>query len=176
MLRDLLHEEKPMKAFATTDLCDANEDRLGAGTLRVLTPVFRPFGRAERFAGPASTLKVFEDNTLVRTALEENGDGRVLVIDGGGSIRCAIVGGNLAMLAEKNGWAGVLVYGAVRDTAELNACNIGIRALAVHPQRSQKRSVGERDLAIALPGTTVRPGEWIYADADGILVSTTKLD
>jgi regulator of ribonuclease activity A len=165
-----------MTTFATTDLCDANEDRLGAGTLRVLAPVFRAFGRAESFAGPASTLKVFEDNLLVRAALEEKGEGRVLVIDGGGSVRCALVGGNFAMLAEKNGWAGVVVHGAVRDTAELNACNVGIRALAVHPQRSPKRGVGERDVALALPGTTVRPGEWIYADADGILVSTTKLD
>lgn len=165
-----------MKTFATADLCDANEDRLAAGTLRVLAPVFRAFGRAVAFAGPAATLKVFEDNALVRAALQEKGDGRVLVVDGGGSLRCAIVGGNLGMLAEKNGWAGVIVHGAVRDTAELDACNVGFRALAVHPQRGQKRGVGERDVAVALAGATVRPGEWIYADADGILVSTTKLD
>ncbi|HXZ06858.1 MAG TPA: ribonuclease E activity regulator RraA [Paraburkholderia sp.] len=158
--------------FTTADLCDANEDRLAAGTLRVLDPVFRLWGRAACFRGAAVTLKLFEDNALVRSTLEEKGSGRVLVVDGGGSLRCALVGGNLAQIAEKNGWAGILVYGAVRDALELNECNIGIAALATCPQRCQKRGDGERDVAVRLPGSVMRPGEWIYADIDGVLVAS----
>jgi len=105
--------------FATCDLCDANEDKLADGSLHVLPPIFRAFGKAVRFADPARTLKVFEDNVLVRAALEMPGEGSVLVVDGGGSLRCALVGGNLGQLAENNGWAGILVHGCVRDTAEL---------------------------------------------------------
>jgi regulator of ribonuclease activity A len=162
--------------FATADLCDAHEDQLAAGTLRVLEPVFRRFGRAPCFGGEAVTLKVFEDNALVRATLEQKGAGRVLVVDGGGSLRCALVGGNLARLAEKNGWAGVLVYGCVRDTLELNECNIGVLALATHPQRGQKRGTGERDVAVRLPGAIVQPGEWVYADIDGVLVASAPLN
>lgn len=160
----------------TTDLCDAHEDRLADGTLRVMAPVFRAFGKQIAFAGPAATLKVFEDNSLVRTALEAPGQGRVLVIDGGGSLRCALVGGNLGLLAEKNGWAGIVVNGCIRDTAELDVCDIGIRALAAHPQKSQKRNVGEIDVTVQMPGAVVRPGNWIYADADGVLVSDEQLE
>lgn len=162
--------------FATADLCDANEDKLAAGTLRVLDPVFRLWGRAGSFGGAAVTLKVFEDNTLVRSTLEENGNGRVLVVDGGGSRRCALVGGNLGQIAEKNGWAGIVVNGCVRDTLELNECNIGIAALAAHPQRSQKRGGGERDMPVQMPGSVVRAGEWIYVDIDGVLVAAAPLN
>ncbi|CAG2127073.1 Putative 4-hydroxy-4-methyl-2-oxoglutarate aldolase [Cupriavidus yeoncheonensis] len=160
---------------ATTDLCDANEPRLADGTLRVMAPGFRAFGKQLAFAGQAATLKIFEDNSLVREALESPGQGRVLVVDGGGSMRCALVGGNLGLLAEKNGWVGIIVNGCVRDTAELDVCDIGIRALATHPQKSQKRGAGERDVAVQMPGAVVRPGNWIYADADGVLVSEEKL-
>lgn len=161
--------------FATTDLCDAHEDKLVAGTLRVLDPVLRPYGGAVRFAGPAATLRIFEDNSLVRTALEQDCSGRVLVVDGGGSLRCALVGGNLGALAEKNGWAGIVVDGCVRDSAELRACNVGVLALATHPRKSDKRGVGERDVPVTLLGARIAPGEWIYADTDGVLVSATSL-
>ncbi|MBY4898031.1 ribonuclease E activity regulator RraA [Cupriavidus sp. AU9028] len=162
--------------FATADLCDAHEDQLAAGTLRVLTTTgWQALGKATRFAGPAATLKVFEDNSLVRATLETAGDGRVLVVDGGGSMRCALVGGNLGLLAEKNGWAGIVVNGCVRDTLELNDCGIGVRALGLHPRRSQRRNAGERDVALQMPGALVRPGDWIYADEDGVLVSDTGL-
>jgi regulator of ribonuclease activity A len=161
--------------FATTDLCDAHEDKLAAGTLRVLEPALRAYGRSGRFAGPAATLKLFEDNTLVRTALEQDGAGRVLVVDGGGSMRCALVGGNLGALAEKNRWAGIVVYGCVRDSDELKACNVGVLALATHPRKSDKRGVGERDVPVTVLGTRIAPGEWIYADADGVLVSDAPL-
>jgi regulator of ribonuclease activity A len=160
---------------ATPDLCDANEPRLADGSLRVMSPGFLSFGKAAAFAGPAATLKVFEDNALVREAVESPGNGRVLVIDGGGSLRCALVGGNLGLLAEKHGWAGIVVNGCVRDTVELNACGIGFRALAVHPRKSLKRNLGDRDVRVQMPGAFVEPGNWIYADQDGILVSDLEL-
>jgi regulator of ribonuclease activity A len=162
-------------SFATCDICDANEDKLAAGTLAVLPPVFKSFGKQVKFSGPATTLKVFEDNVLVRQALETPGNGHVLVVDGGGSLRCALVGGNLGVLAEKNGWSGIIVNGCVRDSEELSACNVGIRALATHPQRSIRKGVGDKDLAVSVAGVIVRPGHWIYADADGVLVSAEKL-
>lgn len=162
-------------SFATCDICDANEDKLAAGTLSVLPPLFQIFGRQVAFSGPARTLKVFEDNVLVRAALETPGNGQVLVVDGGGSLRCALVGGNLGVLAEKNGWAGIIVNGCIRDAVELNACNIGVRALATHPQRSVRKGVGETDLRVHIAGVAIRPGDWIYADADGVLVAAEKL-
>ncbi|WP_194721572.1 ribonuclease E activity regulator RraA [Noviherbaspirillum malthae] len=162
--------------FATCDLCDANEDRIAAGTLAVLPPIFQKFGAQLVFAGPATTLKVFEDNVLVRATLETPGNGHVLVVDGGGSLRCALVGGNLGVLAEKNGWAGIVVNGCIRDSEEINTCNIGVRALATHPQRSVRKGAGDRDLRVTIGGAAIRPGDWIYADADGVLVSTEKLD
>lgn len=162
--------------FATCDLCDANEDNLAEGSLHVLPPVFRAFGARIRFAGPARTLKVFEDNVIVRAALETPGEGSVLVVDGGGSLRCALVGGNLGKLAEQNGWAGIIVNGCVRDSAELDGCEVGIRALGAHPRRSFRKGVGEAGLAVDIAGVCVRPGDWIYADEDGVLVSRAKLD
>jgi len=161
--------------FATTDICDAHEDLIIKGELRVATPIFKSYGALTQFHGPAVTLKVFEDNTWVRTLLDEPGRGRVLVIDGGGSLRCALVGGNLGVLAEKNGWAGIWVNGCVRDTAELVQSKVGIAAIAIHPQKSVKRNVGERDLVISMAGITVKPGDMIYADQDGILVSDKPL-
>jgi regulator of ribonuclease activity A len=165
-----------MMGFSTCDLCDANENLIAEGSLAVLPPVFRSLGKRAAFAGQAATLKVFEDNVLVRAARETAGDGRVLVVDGGGSLRCALVGGNLGKLAEKNGWAGIVVNGCVRDAVELDACDIGIRALALHPQRSVRKGVGDRDIAVTIAGIAVRPGDWVYADADGVLVARTKLD
>lgn len=163
-------------SFATCDLCDANEDKLAGGTLAVLPPVFQSFGKQSAFCGPAATLKVFEDNVLVRSTLETPGNGQVLVVDGGGSLRCALVGGNLGVLAEKNGWAGIIVNGCIRDSEEINACNIGVRALGLHPQRSVRKGVGDSNLRVSIAGVPVNPGDWIYADADGVLVARTKLD
>ena len=160
---------------ATTDLCDANEDLLADGSLRVLAPLFRSWGARAAFAGPVSTLRCFEDNSLVRTALEEPGEGRVLVVDGGGSLRCALLGGNLAQLADRNGWAGVIVNGCVRDADEIDACAIGVRALAAHPRKSDKRGIGQRDAVVEFAGSRIAPGQWCYADRDGILISDRPL-
>lgn len=161
--------------FATTDLCDDNPQMLDDGRLAVVAPVFRHYGLRARFSGPASTLKVFEDNALVRSTLEGPGNGNVLVIDGGASMRRALVGGQLALLAQDNGWAGIVVEGCVRDCDEINRCDIGVRALGAHPRKSAKNGVGELGEQVVISGVTVKPGDWIYADADGILVAQQKL-
>ncbi len=161
--------------FATTDLCDDNQQLLDDGRLAVLPPVFRHFGRHSQFSGRVVTLKVFEDNALVRAVLETPGNGNVLVIDGGASLRSALVGGQLALLAQDNGWAGIVVDGCVRDSDEINACDIGVRALAAHPKKSSKKGAGERNIRVFIAGVPVNPGDWIYADADGVLVAQQKL-
>lgn len=160
---------------ATTDLCDAHEDALEAGTLRVLPPVYRDFGGAARFHGPVETLRLWEDNVLVRKALETPGNGRVLVVDGGASLRYALVGGNLGQLAQTNGWAGIVVHGCVRDTAELAQCEVGIKALAAIPRRSRRKGLGEQGVTIEVSGVAVAPGNWCYADEDGVLFSDVSL-
>jgi len=157
------------KDFSTCDLCDAHRSDTD-GAFRVLPPVFRDFGAITTFAGPVSTVKCYEDNTLVKAALDEPGHGRVLVVDGAGSLRRALVGGNIAAAAANNGWAGVVVYGAVRDVAEMAACQVGLRALALVPLPTEKRNQGERDVAVRIEGVWVRPGDQLYADADGIVV------
>ncbi len=126
--------------------------------------------RCRRSAARVATVKCFEDNSLVKAALDEPGNGRVLVVDGGGSLRRALVGGNVAAAAAKNGWAGVVVDGAVRDVAELAATQVGIRALALVPLPTEKRNQGERDVAVQIQGVWVRPGDRLVADADGIVV------
>jgi regulator of ribonuclease activity A len=161
--------------FAITDLCDDHPELLEDGRLAVLPPVFRHFGKRVKFSGSATTLKVFEDNALVRSTLEAPGNGSVLVIDGGASLRRALVGGQLALLAQDNGWAGIVVDGCVRDSDEINACDIGVRALAAHPQKSAKKGAGERNVRVVIAGVAVNAGDWIYADADGVLVAQQKL-
>lgn len=161
--------------FATTDLCDDHPQLLEQGVLAVLPPGLLHFGQQRTFCGRATTLKVFEDNALVRATLEAPGNGNVLVIDGGASMRRALVGGQLGLLAQNNGWSGIVVNGCVRDSDELNACKVGVRALGVHPQKSAKKGEGERNVRVAIGGVAVSPGDWIYADADGVLVSQQKL-
>lgn len=162
-------------SFATTDLCDDHAELLESGVLAVLPPVYLQFGQHRKFSGRATTLKVFEDNALVRSTLETPGHGGVLVVDGGGSLRRALVGGQLGLLAQQNGWAGIVVYGCIRDTDEINACAVGVRALGAHPQKSAKKGDGARDVRVHISGVAVGPGDWIYADADGILVCQQQL-
>ncbi|MGE5339087.1 MAG: ribonuclease E activity regulator RraA [Gemmatimonadota bacterium] len=161
--------------FATTDLCDAHEDRLAIGSLRVLPPGWVSLGRRVRFHGPAVTLKLFEDNSLLAEAVRQPGEGRVLVVDAGASLRCAVLGGNLAATAAGNDWRGVIVCGAVRDADEIDACDLGVRALALNPRRSTKRGEGQRDVPVEILGVPVRPGEWVYVDRDGIVISEQAL-
>jgi regulator of ribonuclease activity A len=161
-------------SFKTPDLCDEFESELGR-SLRVVAPMFQRYGGRSSFSGEIVTLKIFEDNSLVRTAFAENGKGKVLVIDGGGSLRCALVGDQLAILAAKNGWEGVVVYGCIRDSADINGIAIGVRALNTHPQKSIKKGIGDRDIAVTFGGVTFNPGDWLYADEDGVLVSGKAL-
>jgi regulator of ribonuclease activity A len=169
-------------SFATCDFCDAHRGDL-SGAFRVLAPVFRDFGQVTQFYGPVETVKCFEDNSLVKAAVDAQGwfdtpQGRVakvLVVDGGASLRRALLGGNLGAAAARNGWAGVVIDGCVRDTAELAAQAVGIRALAPMPMPTEKRSEGQRNVAVQIQGVWVRPGDWLYADADGMVVSDKAL-
>lgn len=160
--------------FKTPDLCDHYENELGK-QVRVVAPMFQRYGGRPAFAGQIVTLKIFEDNTLVREIFNEAGHGKVLVIDGGGSLRCALVGDQLAILAQKNGWEGVVVYGCIRDSADIDGIDIGVRALNTHPQKTVKKGIGERNLAVTFGGVTFHPGEWLYADEDGVLVADKPL-
>ena len=156
--------------FTTPDLCDAYPD-----LVQVVEPMFRAYGAETTFSGPIETLKVFEDNALVRKLLESEGDGRVLVVDGGASLRCALLGGRLAYLARTNGWSGLLINGAVRDAAELNQVPIGIRALNTVPRRSEKNGIGEQGGTLVFAGATFERHYYLYADDDGILVAERDL-
>jgi len=158
-----------MNPLSTCDLCDEHRND-PAERFRVLPPIFRDFGGRMRFHGSVATLQCFEDNTSVREAVQSPGQGRVLVVDGGGSLRRALLGGNLAAAAEKNGWAGVVIHGAVRDVEEMARCQIGIRALGLVPIATDKRHAGLVDVSIQLGGAWVHPGEWLGADEDGIVV------
>lgn len=160
--------------FKTPDLCDEFEAELGK-SLFVVAPMFQRYGRRTAFAGEIVTLKLFEDNSLVREALGEPGKGKVLVIDGGGSLRCALVGDQLAILAEKNGWEGIVVYGCIRDSGDINRIDVGVRALNTHPQKSIKKGVGDKNVAVTFGGVTFAPGNHLYADEDGVLVSARPL-
>lgn len=161
--------------YQTADLCDRNEAAVRAGTVRVVTPMFLSYGKRAEFNGRIATLKVFEDNSLVRSALETPGDGRVLVIDGGGSMRCALVGDQLAELAQRNGWAGIIVYGCIRDSKAIAQTNIGVFAIGTHPLKSIKKGVGEMDVPVSFGGISFNPGEYLYADSDGVVVSPSPL-
>lgn len=158
--------------FKTPDLCDRFAD---THHLQIAEPIFRPFGGKTSFSGRVTTLKVFEDNVLIRKTLEEKTEDGVLVIDGGGSHRCALLGGNLAKLAFVNGWQGIIVYGCVRDSLEIDALPIGVRALHTHPLQSHERGTGERDILITLAGVNFRTGYYVYVDEDGVVVSNDKL-
>lgn len=160
--------------FASCDLCDAHRND-ASGAFRVLPPVFRAFGAHVRFCGQVVTVRCFEDNSLVKAELDTAGLGRVLVVDGGASLRRALVGGNLGAAAARNGWAGVLVNGCVRDVAELGVLPLGILALASMPMPPDKRNQGQREVPVLVQGVWVRPGDWLYADADGVVLGAAPL-
>lgn len=147
------------------DLCD--QDPPG---LQVAEPVFRDYGGRLAFQGPVRTVKVHEDNSLVRKALEQAGQGAVLVVDGGGSLRCALLGDQLGELAVRNGWAGLVIYGCVRDATALAHLELGIKALAAHPRKSVKRDRGESDVMVRFAGVRFEPGQHLVADPDGVAV------
>jgi regulator of ribonuclease activity A len=156
--------------FKTADLFDDF-----AALVQVCDPLFRDYGGNTRFFGPIATVKCFEDNSLVKTALSEPGRGRVLVVDAGGSLRCAMLGDVIAASALANDWQGVLMFGCVRDVVEIGAMRLGVKALASTPRKSEKRGEGQRDIPVSFAGVRFRPGDHIYCDEDGVLVASQAL-
>jgi regulator of ribonuclease activity A len=156
--------------FTTADLCDAFP-----GLVQLVEPLFREYGAVARFAGPIETVETFEDNSLIRAVLESEGRGRVLVVDGSGSLRRAVVGGRLAGLAHTSGWSGVLINGCVRDSVEISRVPVGIRALNTAPMPSSKNGTGKRGGTVTFAGATFSPGQFLYADGDGILLADRNL-
>lgn len=151
--------------FSTADLVDEHGEALQSCDLQL-----RQFGGRRRFHGPIRTVACFEDNALVRRVLSEPGDGAVLVVDGGGSLHTALVGDLIAGLAQANGWAGLVVHGAVRDTEALGGLAIGIKALGSNPRKSAKLATGQVDVPVHFGGVSFRPGEHLYSDEDGVVV------
>jgi regulator of ribonuclease activity A len=156
--------------FTTADLYDAHGDEL-----QVAQPMFNDYGGRKIFSGRVVTVKVYEDNSLVRAALEDAGEGRVLVVDGGGSLRCALLGDMLAGLGMKNAWVGIIINGCIRDAAAISNMAIGIKALNTNPRKSVKRGAGDRDITVHFADITFSPGAFVYADEDGIVVSENEL-
>lgn len=154
----------------TADLYDEYGDQL-----QVVTPAFVNYGARHAFSGQITTLKLFEDNTLVRETLSQAVSGKVLVVDGGGSLRCALVGDQLAQLAVDNGWSGIIINGCIRDADMIRTMDIGVKALNTNPAKSAKRGEGQRDIVVNFAGASFRPGAYVYADTDGIVVSETSL-
>jgi regulator of ribonuclease activity A len=156
--------------FQTADLFDAHE-----GKVQVAQPLFKSYGNKSAFFGEIFTIKCFEDNSLVRERLGQDGKGKVLVVDGGGSLRCALVGDLLAEKGIKNNWKGIIVFGCIRDSKAINSMEIGIKALNTNPIKSIKRGEGQENIAVNFAGVTFTPGQFVYSDEDGILISKDKL-
>ena len=155
----------------TTDLCDAHIEKL-----HVAEPIgFKDYGGKKVFNGKIVTLKCFEANPLVRKTLEQNGEGKVLVVDGGGSMRCAMLGDMLGDLAVKNKWNGIIVYGCVRDSADLAKLDVGVKALNTHPMKSARTLEGQENITVRFAGINFIPNEFVYCDEDGIVVSKEAL-
>lgn len=157
--------------YNTSALCDVYLDQVD-----VVEPMFSNFGGSASFAGQITTIKCFEDNGLIRSVLEEDGQGRVLLIDGGGSLRRALIDAEIATLAEENEWEGIVVYGSVREVDELEDMNLGIQALASNPVGATQTEVGEVDVPVNFAGVSFLPEDYIYADNTGIILSQEPLE
>ena len=156
--------------FTTADLYDKYGD-----DLKVALPIFKDYGAKRIFHGPISTVKAYEDNSLVRTALEEPGEDRILIVDGDESLRCAMLGDMLAKLGMENGWSGIIVFGCIRDADVIATIDIGVKALNTNPRKSLKRGLGDRDIPVSFASITFNVGEYVYADTDGVIVSEKKI-
>ncbi len=158
--------------FKTADLCDTHYDQ---GYIQICQPIFADFGGRSRFHGEIHTVQCFEDNSKVREAVSTKSNGGILVIDAGASLRCAMLGDILAAKAVENGWAGIIINGLIRDSVEISKMRLGVRALGTLPLKSIKRDLGMRDIPVAFAGVSFVPGDYIYADEDGIITSTDNL-
>ncbi len=156
--------------ICTPDLCDEYHDRV-----QILEPLFRAYGRKRQFFGQVVTVKCFEDNSLVKEFSAQSGEGRVLVVDGGGSLRRALLGDLVAEAMMNNGWAGIVINGCVRDVEALNELELGIRALNSIPVKTEKRGLGDAEVEVRIAGVDIKPGQWLYADETGIIVSASEL-
>lgn len=157
--------------FQTADLHDEHEELVS-----VCLPLFQSFGLKTKFYGEIVTIKCHEDNTLVgKTLRNENGKGKVLVVDGGGSLRCALVGDQIASAAIKNEWEGIVIYGCIRDSVDINKMEVGIKAINTNPTRSVKRNAGVMNEILSFGGINFKPGSYLYSDEDGLLVSDQAL-
>lgn len=159
-----------MVDYVTPDLCDAYPD------VRVVTPMFRNFGGRKSFGGQVVTVKCFEDNSRVKELLATPGAGKVLVVDGGASMRCALLGDLIGESAVKHQWEGVIVYGCVRDVDALGQLDLGVQALAAMPMKSVRKGIGETGVRLSFGGVVIEDGEYIYADNNGVIVSDKKLE
>ncbi|NVK42163.1 MAG: ribonuclease E activity regulator RraA [Oceanospirillaceae bacterium] len=153
------------------ELCDQFPD-----LVQVVEPLFANIGGREAFGGEIVTIKAFEDNSLVREQVSKPGEGKVLVVDGGGSMRRAMLGDMLAEKAERNGWEGIVIYGCIRDVNAIGNLDIGVQALGTHPMKTEKRGLGDLNVPVTFGGVTFRPGDYIYGDNNGLLVSPQKLE
>ena len=156
--------------FVTCDLCDDNPD-----AVKVVEPMFKNYGGKKIFGGEIITVKCFEDNSIVKELCSAEGVGRVMVVDGGGSLRKALLGDMIAESAAKNGWEGIIIYGCIRDVDAIGETNLGVQALNTIPLKTEKRGIGEKNIPITFGGVTFNPGEYIYADNNGVIVSSRKL-
>tara|TARA_B110000503_G_scaffold54387_1_gene87330 strand:- start:63 stop:554 length:492 start_codon:yes stop_codon:yes gene_type:complete len=155
--------------FTTPDLSDACKDAT------VLPFQWQSFGLRQKFAGPVSTVACLDDNSRVAEAVAEPGEGRVLLIDGRGSLDRSLLGDRLAERASINGWVGVVVIGAVRDVEVIDKIDIGVKSLGICPQKTEKRGIGDRDISLRLGEVPVQVGDWLYADRNGVLVASRRL-
>jgi regulator of ribonuclease activity A len=153
------------------DICDDFIEQIA-----VLEPLFSDFGGKDRFCGEIVTIKCFEDNSLVRDVVRSEGKGKVIVVDGGASLRHALLGDLLAAKAADNGWQGLLINGCVRDVEILQTIDLGVKALAPHPVKTEKRGEGQLDVPVSFAGVHIRPGQYLYADTNGVVVADRKLD
>ena len=151
--------------IATADLMDKSDDFV------VAEPIFRDFGGKLSFCGQIQTVKCFEDNSLVRETLSKDGTDKVLIVDGAGSLRVALLGDMIAKLALDNGWQGVIVHGCIRDSEVIGTMPIGVKALATNPRKSQKKGMGEVGSIVSFAGVNFIPNQYIYADCDGIVIT-----
>ena len=152
--------------LSVPDICDQFSDRIA-----IAEPLFRDFGRRLVFDGEIVTVKCFEDNSVVKEQVGKDGTGKVLVVDGGGSLRCALLGDMLAARACENGWQGIVIYGCVRDVEILDTIDLGVKALAAYPVRSNKRGEGQLNIAVRFAGVEFLPGGFVCADRNGVVVS-----
>ena len=160
--------------LSTPDLCDKYENDESVD-LRVLDSIFTSYGGLKQFYGKVVTIKCFEDNSLLKELAGTPGKGRVIIMDGGGSLRRAILGDMIAANAVKNGWAGLIINGCVRDVDELAMINIGVKALNTHPIKTEKRGIGDLNIRVTFAGQTIKPNDWIYADNNGVIITNKEL-